>query len=234
VWKTRGIYKSLSAAIGGSEDHMVTSKFLKRVIIITCFMVLFVLLITPGSAEVYMQRWDSTDLWGGDYKRVALVDADPMSCSRLCLNDVKCKGATYVKPGTVQGPDPVCLLKTAEFEYKTNLNAISFTKAEPIQLGSLDLSSSPSGASVKLDGNPVGSTPLVLRSISSGTHYVIFSMPGYESELVAAEVVAGKTATYHASLKISNKSTTPIIPGFIGIYTLAALAITMFWYRRGG
>jgi Ca-activated chloride channel homolog len=53
----------------------------------------------------------NTDRPGGDYRRVILKHADPALCQKTCDFDPHCKVWTYVKPNTVQGPEPICYLK---------------------------------------------------------------------------------------------------------------------------
>ncbi len=48
---------------------------------------------------------------GLDYKSFDLPYADPGLCKSACDADPKCKAWTYVKPNTIQGPNPRCWLK---------------------------------------------------------------------------------------------------------------------------
>lgn len=57
-------------------------------------------------------EWD-TDRMGSDYNNFDLSAADPQLCKDACENDQACKAWTYVKPNTIQGPNPRCWLKYA-------------------------------------------------------------------------------------------------------------------------
>ena len=48
---------------------------------------------------------------GGDYRHFIPPAADAQLCQQACQSDTQCKAWTYVKPDTVQGPQPNCWLK---------------------------------------------------------------------------------------------------------------------------
>jgi hypothetical protein len=53
-----------------------------------------------------------TNLYGSDYRNVALNDNFASTCRDLCQNDAPCKAWTWVKPG-VQNPKAMCWLKNS-------------------------------------------------------------------------------------------------------------------------
>ncbi len=67
--------------------------------------------------------------------------------------------------------------------------------------GAIYITSTPSGAAVKLDGKYMGETPLTVEKQSVGSHTVIFSKEGYESATRTVSVTAGKKAECSATLK---------------------------------
>ena len=81
--------------------------------------------------------------------------------------------------------------------------------------GSLDVSSSPTGATVYLDGTDTGSiTPIVLTSISAGTHTVKLELFGYESkEDTTVSVTAGETTYLNWPLTLASIQTLTLQPG---------------------
>ncbi len=62
----------------------------------------------------------------------------------------------------------------------------------PPAVGTLDISSSPSGAKIYLDGSYRGRTPLQI-GVNPGTHDVKLQLPGYQSYQVRVQVRAGQT-----------------------------------------
>ena len=72
--------------------------------------------------------------------------------------------------------------------------------------GTLTISSTPSDAAVKIDGEYMGTTPLTLKNRKPGTYRVTFSAEGYETQTQSVTVAAGKTASCSATLK---KKATP-------------------------
>ena len=68
-----------------------------------------------------------------------------------------------------------------------------------VQTGYLDISSSPSGANVYVDGIYKGTSPLV-TPVDAGSHSVRMEKPGYDTWYGTYSVSAGDTAQVHASL----------------------------------
>ena len=68
-------------------------------------------------------------------------------------------------------------------------------------VGSLSISSRPTGATVILDGRAVGTTPLTLPEVAAGSHAVRLVLEGYHSWSVSAQVVAGQSKRVNASLE---------------------------------
>jgi hypothetical protein len=68
--------------------------------------------------------------------------------------------------------------------------------------GEARVTSQPDGAQVRFDGNsdPVFVTPAVVESIPPGRHSVVFSKPGFVSQTLTVEVVAGVRSTVVARL----------------------------------
>ncbi|MCB1776799.1 MAG: PAN domain-containing protein [Candidatus Competibacteraceae bacterium] len=50
---------------------------------------------------------------GATYRSFNLRTTAPAICQRACLNDRRCRSWTYVKPYTLYGARPRCLLKKA-------------------------------------------------------------------------------------------------------------------------
>lgn len=69
--------------------------------------------------------------------------------------------------------------------------------------GKLSISSSPSGASVKVDGTYKGTTPLTLEKLRPGSYQVTISAEGYGAQTLSEYVIAGKTTTCYMPLKTS-------------------------------
>ena len=108
------------------------------------------------------------------------------------------KGQT---PGTISGIEPgmhrLVLAKDGYAPYERN---VTITAGRPTVVtatlapvfGSLRIQSSPSGASALVNGEPVGSTPLVVRDLDPGECTVSLSKTGYVTVNRTATVVAGQ------------------------------------------
>jgi len=66
------------------------------------------------------------------------------------------------------------------------------------------ITSGPDSASVTLDGQPQGLTPLSLASVSPGDHQLVISAPDYASRTVSAKAVAGFKLTVNVKLAVLN------------------------------
>ncbi|MCK9630025.1 MAG: PEGA domain-containing protein [Methanoregula sp.] len=82
-------------------------------------------------------------------------------------------------------------------------------------VGSIDVSSSPSGASVYLDGTLKGTTPLEIDDLEVGSYKLLLKKSGYSDWLRNAKVTNGGTTTYDADLDVvktatPTKTSTPV------------------------
>lgn len=75
-------------------------------------------------------------------------------------------------------------------------------------VGSLDLQSSPSGASVYLDGESKGKTPLTINDLDTGTYKLLLKKDGYVDWTRAVTIKSGTTASYSANLEVKTEATT--------------------------
>ena len=80
--------------------------------------------------------------------------------------------------------------------------------------GVLTITSTPSDASVKLDNDYLGTTPITIRQQRPGTYTITFSAEGYETMTKSVTVTAGETTTCTATLvkKEQAAPTTPTTP----------------------
>jgi hypothetical protein len=67
-----------------------------------------------------------------------------------------------------------------------------------------NFTTTPPGADITLDGKYVGSTPSAI-SVGSGTHTVVFSMPGFAPWTRELTVAAGSDLTVNAILQKGKK-----------------------------
>jgi len=85
------------------------------------------------------------------------------------------------------------------FAAVASLSALPTTTWIPIQ-GSISVSSSPSGATIHLDGfvGPSVTTPYTFAKILIGTHALVLTLDGYEIWSADVPVLAGETSHVHA------------------------------------
>ncbi|MDQ3369853.1 MAG: PEGA domain-containing protein [Myxococcota bacterium] len=94
--------------------------------------------------------------------------------------------------------------------------------------GVLRIDSTPAGASLRLDGAIVGTTPYRSRSLRVGTHELVADQPGFLAASRSVVVTAGSELDVHLRL---TREPTPItrrwwfIPAVVGVVALAGAAI---------
>jgi PKD repeat protein len=88
-------------------------------------------------------------------------------------------------PATTSGPSA---LPTPE-DTTTPETTVSLSSG----FGTLNIQSNPQGASIVIDGDSIGKTPMAVRNVEIGKHTVILSMSGYNATSIQAEVYAGST-----------------------------------------
>ena len=82
---------------------------------------------TPAPPASAME-WN-IDRPGSDFSNFNLPAPNPELCQDRCAQDPKCKAWTYVKPNTIQGPNPRCWLKHAAPRKRPNNCCVSGVKA---------------------------------------------------------------------------------------------------------
>ena len=108
------------------------------------------------------------------------------------------------------GEHTVTLTLSGYTPYTTKVNVYANTVSEVSALlqptgpksatGGLSVSSTPSGATVLVDNNFVGITPLTLKEVAAGSHVVTISLTGYQNYQTTTTVNAGTTTTVSAGL----------------------------------
>ncbi|HXX55773.1 MAG TPA: PEGA domain-containing protein [Methanoregula sp.] len=106
------------------------------------------------------------------------------------------------------------------------------------ETGTINVTSSPEGADVYLDGAMVGSTPGDFPGIAPGTHAVVLQKSGFEPANATAVVSAGSTARVNLLLSYVLPTTAPVRQGFpflsgFGVLTVAlSLVIVLFVLKK--
>jgi len=101
-------------------------------------------------------------------------------------------------------------------------------------VGSLDLVSSPSAASVYLDGTLMGTTPLTIDDLDVGSYKLIIKKDGYSDWMRTAKVTNGGTTSYDAVLDAKTTATTatPVpttAPTTVRTTRVSTIAIPTAW-----
>jgi serine/threonine protein kinase len=68
-------------------------------------------------------------------------------------------------------------------------------------VGGLEVISRPAGATVFIDGKPVGKTPLLLQSVEPGNHGIRLEQEGYRSWVTSVRITQGERSRVAASLE---------------------------------
>lgn len=87
---------------------------------------------------------------------------------------------------------------------ETSSQDSTYVDVVPSSLGSIYVTSSPSGAMIICDGEFVGLTPFTINDLSEGTHVLIVDLDGYRSSTVYVDVYAGEMSEVRASLIVDS------------------------------
>lgn len=86
-------------------------------------------------------------------------------------------------------------------------NSIQPNSMQP-NTGTIRMYSTPEGADVHIDGNPLrytsgdmAKTPLILTYVNAWPHWVIFKMHGYFDEIKLVGVIEGRTSDVYAIMR---------------------------------
>jgi len=133
----------------------------------------------------------------------------------------------YYTPATLTeisvGSHAVVLKKSGYADYTTSVSvtagqtaSVSATLVVQATTGSINVKSTPTGASIALDGINKGTTPATLTGVSTGSHSLVLKKNGYADYTTSVSVTAGQTASVSATLvaqpttgSINVKSTPP-------------------------
>jgi hypothetical protein len=66
--------------------------------------------------------------------------------------------------------------------------------------GGMTIDSRPTGASVSINGKPIGNTPLTINDLAPGDYQVVMTMTGFRTFTTTVRVVAGERVRAAASL----------------------------------
>ena len=83
---------------------------------------------------------------------------------------------------------------------ETEINRVNISLAD-ISVGTLNITSSPRGARIKIDGTNYGRTPRFINDISTGTHRVKATLDGYKKAAKTINVFGGRNTDVDFTLK---------------------------------
>jgi CRISPR/Cas system-associated exonuclease Cas4 (RecB family) len=135
-----------------------------------------------------------------------LIGAVPPNAD-VVIDGVDYGGADHLIESLRPGSHQVQLKADGYQQYQTDITitagrtlSINATLDPLQQRGSLNVTSVPSGASVKVDGVYLGLTPMVYPGLSAGTHQLTVSADGYSDVVVPVQIRAGEELPYMARL----------------------------------
>lgn len=105
----------------------------------------------------------------------------------------------------VQGKHTVVLKKDGYNEISANVDVdadsqCSIIRALSQKTGSVSISTTPSGTSVKIDGKYAGVSPLTVNKLAPGSHEISISINGYRDVSDSFYITAGTSTTYPKTL----------------------------------
>jgi hypothetical protein len=164
--------------------------------------------ISPAEGQANNESVDFTLEGSGlaDIESLYLYNEDYSNITAT-LDDVDTDTVTgtFDLTDATEGTYDVCVMDSTG----TTKCALSFDVTTD-QVGSLDISSSPTGASVYIDGEYFGTTPYTADDLVIGSHKLLLEKSGYEEWGKIVRVTAGGTTTVDADLTAVVTATTTV------------------------
>jgi hypothetical protein len=167
----------------------------------------------PGKRIALLKAWagseydsDTCIYYGGEAPGSIRVTSNPSGAK--CYLDGTYRGTTPLTIGDVSAGEHSLKLTRSGYEdwsrtvrvYSNQTTSVSAELQE--LLGSIKVTSDPSGAKCYLDGKYKGTTPLTIGGISTGNHEIQVEKESYYDWKSSVNVSAGKTSSIHASLEM--------------------------------
>jgi hypothetical protein len=162
--------------------------------------------ISPASGQIDDNDVDFT-LAGTGLSEVTGVYLDNAHDDNIDATGVDAVSATTVRgtfdlTGASEDTYDVCVMDS----FGTEECDLSF-KVTTDAVGNIDISSSPSGASIYVDGLLIGSTPDTVDDLAGGSYKVVLKKTGYNDWGKIVRVTAGDTSTVDADLEVMTSQT---------------------------
>jgi hypothetical protein len=179
--------------------------------------------ITPYQSDTIESGWRAVVLKMNDHiERDTLVYVDPEAVTTLAL----ALDSTIAAPISIE-PDP---------EPPPAFDAAREQEVEerPLvpEVGEVRVETVPDRAVVRLDGEVVGRTPLLLGDLAPGMYDLVLSMPGYASQTRRVDVGPGRRSTVRAELVAQTGTLSVIVRPWGSIYINDTLLVRDTDLRR--
>jgi PKD repeat protein len=136
-----------------------------------CVVIMLAVLAAPA-AGVMGPALGAVDISDNNMRMVVVATKE--ECSAACDAEPACAAATFVLPGTIQGPDGHCYLKSASMPQTDNFNCYSFVKLVILPVTVCAMSNPKADFGMLAAGNkpPKGFAPIVVQftDMSSGAY----------------------------------------------------------------
>lgn len=144
--------------------------------------------------ETYVLRPEMTAQFARTYINVAGGNAELWMNGEKISDDGSWSGPLENGSYVIEARRPYyeTVRETVEITSSGEERRISLRAPMPI-LGSVHISSTPSGADVRVDNKKVGKTPVVMPEVLIGSHVIELYKDGYARQNFAAEVKVGET-----------------------------------------
>jgi hypothetical protein len=145
----------------------------------------------------YLSDVEDVFLYNNDYDNITATDVVGISATRV--------EGTFDLTDTDEDTYDVCVVD----DFGTEECDLSF-EITTDEVGSIDISSSPAGASIYVDGSYIGTTPDTADDLDEGSYKVVLRKSGYNDWGKIVKVKAGETTTVDADLDVMTTAPTAV------------------------
>jgi len=178
---------------------------------------------TPTPTLIYVKPGLLTTI-----KQVSIATTTPTATATTTASATTATVTTgvAVTTGTTASVETATTAETVAT--RTRVATTASTTASSGSTGALNVSTTPSGAAVYVDGVQRGIAPATIPGLLPGDHTLLLKLDGYSDLSVPVTITAGQTQAFTTSLSPATRGTTAAAttksPGFAAAVALVALA----------
>lgn len=164
----------------------------------------------PMQYNVLVEDGKESTVSGNLDARFATITINTIQDAEILIDNTY-KGTTSLKSDLMEGYYDIEVRLTHHKPITKQIQVVAgqpqTVEVRPTPIyGSLDITSTPRGADVKIDGKEYGKTPMSVEKLLEGEHTIEYTLAGYAKEIKQVSISEGQIATSSVAMSIVNES----------------------------